>query len=514
MSVFYHILPSQDCRDHVALSGYDYDSLAGKGQQQARAHPKVPPKAHAPASQPKSEAQFRSSSFMPKQSRDQIFWPLFLKVVSLVALVLALGLFSSSSAQEPLCPQLCEVGPSNAHSEGEADVKAHTFEAPSESQDRPLQGSPQSYDWLVLWLSALTLAGLILGLASFKSKLLSATLYLHRQTQAYIPNHVWAFAKRLTPLLGTAQNDKETSEGEGKPKALEELPVHRLPEPIFLPVLCPYRDHRGSFTGEPTLGIDAFSHRHSIATRQGKVRAENQDAVWGHTFSSSCSALIVCDGAGGHKGGKQAAEQAVRVIAAVLSKTFEAKSHQPVPFGLSDLSAAIGAARQASSFAAIEGLTTALIAIVQGRELIYATLGDGAVSVLWPDGTVTHLQAEHHTAGQPSNYINAYIGDDCQVPPRKGVQILEPGCQVLVMSDGVSPLFPFEAYGLDRVAHKTAWDAKGSAYADCFLQELESWEHDSGAYVHRDNMSLGLIEIREGSKTAKHEHTKERPSHA
>ena len=251
----------------------------------------------------------------------------------------------------------------------------------------------------------------------------------------------------------------------------------------------------------PSAVPSSFTHTLSVATRQGHVRSENQDAVWGHQFAPDCSALIVCDGAGGVAGGREASQQAVRVMAAHLAHRFNTEGR----FGLEDLTRAITLARDTNRDSDLSGITTALLAILQGDELIYATLGDGALSVLWPDGMVTHLQALHHTAGQPDNIINAFIGHDCQVPPRLGWQKLEPGCVTMLMSDGASDIFPFEDYGLNRDAHLNALQQFGASYADKFLVQLEDACDEQGAYLHSDNLSLGLIALgteREGEEVS------------
>ena len=247
-------------------------------------------------------------------------------------------------------------------------------------------------------------------------------------------------------------------------------------------------------TKAKAAGINEYSPlRLSCATRTGLVRSENQDAIQGVRFDAKTVGVVLCDGAGGVAGGRQAAQSAVAVISGELHAVWQRKQK----LRIADLETAIQTARDKARQQNLSGVTTALLAVVQNNTLIYASLGDGAISLLWPDGMVNHLQALHHTAGQPSNIINAYIGDGCAVPPRVGWQRLESKSTVMLMSDGAADLFPFEDYALKRDQHSEAWRKKGIGYADQLLQQLESARDEQGAYLHHDNMSLGLIAYEE-----------------
>lgn len=54
------------------------------------------------------------------------------------------------------------------------------------------------------------------------------------------------------------------------------------------------------------------------AARQGQVRSENQDALSILNFADGTQVIIVCDGAGGIGGGREASQSASGVIAASL----------------------------------------------------------------------------------------------------------------------------------------------------------------------------------------------------
>ncbi len=123
----------------------------------------------------------------------------------------------------------------------------------------------------------------------------------------------------------------------------------------------------------------------------------------------------------------------------------------------------------------------------------YATLGDGAITIIWPDGMVGPVQVPHHTAGQPSNIINAYIGGDCSTAPRTGSLRLETGATVLAMTDGASDLFPFEDFAPNRAEYRTVLGLSGA-----LLQQLEAArDPDTEAYLHHDNMTLAMARLME-----------------
>lgn len=230
-----------------------------------------------------------------------------------------------------------------------------------------------------------------------------------------------------------------------------------------------------------------FTWQTDAATRQGKVRGENQDAYQVLQLDEGHIALIVCDGAGGIEGGRAASQSAVKAISKHLTETFA--EHNCL--SERDLENAIEDARLASVKEAQQGVTTALVVYVHGDQMFYATLGDGEVAVIFPDGMVGHVQIPHHTAGKPSNIINAYIGDSCNVPPRIGRLRLENGTFVMAMSDGVSDLLPLDDIAKDRKKY-----ANIVGLADHFLAYLEAArDSDTGAYLHSDNMTLAMARL-------------------
>lgn len=233
-----------------------------------------------------------------------------------------------------------------------------------------------------------------------------------------------------------------------------------------------------------------FVWESDASTRQGQIREENQDAVLVLRYSDGSVVLIVCDGAGGLEGGREASQTAIEAIGTDLQRCW----NETEKLTSTDLVQAIAAAREEIESRQLPGVTTALLVLLQGDRMSYATLGDGGVAVVWPDGMVGQVQVPHHTAGMPSNIINAYIGQGCAVRPRIGTLQLELGAVVMVMSDGASDLFPFEDFALNKDRYPSLL-----GLADTLLMTLEeARDPDSGGYLHSDNLTLALARLESG----------------
>lgn len=245
-----------------------------------------------------------------------------------------------------------------------------------------------------------------------------------------------------------------------------------------------------STTGEPTLETAEQAPTKWLvdkASRTGKIRSENQDSFGTWNRGEQGPVLVLCDGAGGVEGGRQAAQTATVEI---LSDLRNALSDPEAQGSCQTLERAFDKARQTAETEALTGVTTAIAAVVSEDILHYATLGDGALAVVWPDGMVTQLLTPHHTAGMPTNIINAYIGDGCTTPARTGSVRLERGCTVFLMSDGAGDLFPFEAFAGAHEQHINLWKDEGTL-ADGFLQEIENaCDPETGDWLHHDNMTI------------------------
>lgn len=229
------------------------------------------------------------------------------------------------------------------------------------------------------------------------------------------------------------------------------------------------------------------------ASRVGKVRSENQDAFVYIQESPSQWFLAVYDGAGGIKGGREAAQSATDVCRHVMEETTD-----------SDLSSeerlllAISEARHVAESTEQMGITTAILAYVDGNTLTYATLGDGGLSAVWPDGMISHLLVPHHILGQPDNIIAGYIGKGCEVPPRTGSVKLEPGTTLMLMSDGASDLFPYDDFAQKRAEFGEFLKSDDNQLSDHLLKQTEeARDSETNAYLHSDNMTLVMAYMSE-----------------
>ena len=228
------------------------------------------------------------------------------------------------------------------------------------------------------------------------------------------------------------------------------------------------------------------------ASRTGLIRSENQDAYVIHRFSADEAVLVVCDGAGGVKGGREASLSAVDTIISYLTVSHEQDMSVRV-----HLKRAIVQARKTAKRDNLSGLTTAIVVHIKGTCLSYATLGDGSLCAIWPDGMISQIQTPHHILGQPSNIIAAYIGGDCEVEPRTGTVYLEPDTTIMLQTDGSSDLFSYESFAENRDIYSVPLAAKDDhGLADHFLTQIEAArDPDTDAYLHHDNMTLVIAHL-------------------
>lgn len=228
------------------------------------------------------------------------------------------------------------------------------------------------------------------------------------------------------------------------------------------------------------------------ATRKGLVRNENQDAFEVRRISKTCALMVVCDGVGGQPGGREAAGFAARFVADRLADALE---NGQATNGLA--AAAIVDCQQAFDENRVGGLTTAIVAILDGDRLHYATLGDGALTVLFADGMIQDCLAPHHAIDQPKNVITACLGRNRPAAPREGTVRLDPGSLVFAMSDGASELMPMDQIAMNRAAYRRAIRKSGAdGVADRLLSSLEdARDAETGAFLHADNMTCAIAAL-------------------
>jgi serine/threonine protein phosphatase PrpC len=134
-------------------------------------------------------------------------------------------------------------------------------------------------------------------------------------------------------------------------------------------------------------------------TDRGPVRTQNQDVWDAHMGSAAGPAvLVLADGMGGHKGGLESADAAVKAAMAVLSETESPRDSAAM------LRRAVAAANDAVAGVrdAMGGNpgTTLVLAIISGAHASVANVGDSR-GYLISSSTVTQVTADHSwAAGQ------------------------------------------------------------------------------------------------------------------
>ncbi len=230
------------------------------------------------------------------------------------------------------------------------------------------------------------------------------------------------------------------------------------------------------------------------ATRKGKIREENQDAFQIDKTADGYGLLVVCDGVGGHPGGREAAQFSSEFLQRFISSRLRKKAPSP-----KELQIAIQATQRAFSSQKLEGMSTVIIALIASNTVHYATLGDGDLVVIHPDGMHQSLLAPHHALGQPDNIITAHLSSKHTFTARTGAIQVESGSLILAMSDGVSELLDIDQIALNQQAYIKAFNEQGiSSTSDQILKDLEeARDEETDALLHSDNMTLAIALIKE-----------------
>ena len=228
------------------------------------------------------------------------------------------------------------------------------------------------------------------------------------------------------------------------------------------------------------------------ASNKGQVRKENQDAFSIDSIADGQGFMIVCDGVGGHPGGRVAA----RFAATTLKRRLEMAS----VVGL-DADAALqdALANTAAQMAVheLEGLTTALVVQLDGNRLTWAALGDGRICVVHPDGMAQDVLAPHHAADQPDNVITAWLEAGKVFTPRLGSMRLESDSLVMTMSDGAGDLLDLDGIAQNHALYIKAINKRGAMnVSDRILGQLEALTHENSSVpLHTDNLTLTMATV-------------------
>lgn len=194
----------------------------------------------------------------------------------------------------------------------------------------------------------------------------------------------------------------------------------------------------------------------SYATDVGKVRSENQDSVFVHSFSKTVALLIVADGMGGYEGGKLASSMAIdhisnRIISDYHQNMNEEEIKELLQMSVGDANRTIYEAARRDK--RLEGMgTTVVVAILAGNTLYTANIGDSRsyvfngeslkqittdhslVNDLLKRGLISASEADNHPQ---RNVITRAVGTDIKTEVDIFVTDLNKGETVLMCSDGL-----------------------------------------------------------------------------
>ncbi len=222
-------------------------------------------------------------------------------------------------------------------------------------------------------------------------------------------------------------------------------------------------------------------------TDMGQIREENEDCVWSQVYNSSnktpLGLFIVCDGMGGHMGGKHASFWAVEAIKREFSTLFVSKDPRatliltdediekvkagqlltPKTPEEPDIEELATLAIQKANFVVYDYArhkphsagnagTTITMAVLHGPQAIIANIGDSrtyllrnhALRLITRDHSlVASLISEGHILPNEiythpqRNVIYRYLGQKGKAQPDIYQQTLQPGDQLLLCSDGL-----------------------------------------------------------------------------
>lgn len=186
------------------------------------------------------------------------------------------------------------------------------------------------------------------------------------------------------------------------------------------------------------------------ATDRGTVRTENQD-MWEAfvavpTPSGTRVALVIADGMGGHRGGREAAEAAVEAAVARLREGDAAP--EVVEAAMNVANAAVAGVRGVIGG---EPGTTLVVAVVDGNRALIGNIGDSRAYVI-RDGHSEQLTFDHSWVGDELRAGRLHP-DEARHHPRRNVitravmgdpvdpdiltASLEAGDTVLLCTDGI-----------------------------------------------------------------------------
>ncbi|MCS7072890.1 MAG: Stp1/IreP family PP2C-type Ser/Thr phosphatase [Bacteroidia bacterium] len=229
----------------------------------------------------------------------------------------------------------------------------------------------------------------------------------------------------------------------------------------------------------------------------GRVRQINEDFL-GYFDTPNGVVFVVCDGMGGHNRGDEASRIAVTAICDYLGREYYEDARKAVSEALSFANFQV----YLRSLESIESRgmgTTCVLAVLRDNQLFYGHVGDSRmylcknhqlrqltkdhsyVQQLIDSGIITQDEAENHPK---RSVIMKAIGTSEHAEPEVAPEplLLEARDQVLLCSDGLSSMVPFEVIQSVLASDDLTLHSKAN-----MLIELAN---DAGGY---DNITIQLI---------------------
>jgi protein phosphatase len=199
----------------------------------------------------------------------------------------------------------------------------------------------------------------------------------------------------------------------------------------------------------------------SALTDTGKVRPHNEDYV---TVRPEFGLMILADGMGGYQAGEVASRLSCETVEATLVPLFETMLPEPGPASPLRVwlhraidTANMGVFERAESDPALSGMgTTLLVAVLRGRELWLAHVGDSR-AYLWTASSGLRQLTRDHSLLQEQldmglitpeqarvsihrNLVTRAVGIDPLVEPDVARYLLDSGALLLLCSDGLTDM--------------------------------------------------------------------------
>ncbi len=259
-----------------------------------------------------------------------------------------------------------------------------------------------------------------------------------------------------------------------------------------------------------TVVTPCFEVELGLVSECGPARSENEDAAAAWHEAQAIAALVVADGMGGHRGGREAAEivvrcslDSVRELAAATAPSWSDMLRSAMASAHEQVLAAARGTRDDGSGRALAGMgATAVLAVVdlaatpilhvahvgdsraylfRGTSLMRLTRDHSLVGRMVADGLLTEAAAFRHP---DSNVIERAIGQSEPLTAEiETALLLMAGDLVLLTTDGLHGALP------DDAIRQLLLDA-GSAQAAC--EELAA---AALAADGQDNVTVGCMKL-------------------